>query len=154
MVLDASLLNTQHYKVHIKGKWSNPGKGVVPSLTPRYSDFWKGSLWICLWPTYWLLYIYVCVCVCVCMYVYVCTCIYVCAYLFIYVCAYVRVCMCVFLSLSLSLSIYIYIYICMCVSNSFIGCNSINRYMCMRECIYVCVCIGGDIFIWCAQQYK
>ena len=27
MVLDASLLNTQHYKV----KWSNPGKGVAPS---------------------------------------------------------------------------------------------------------------------------
>ena len=26
MVLDASL----HYKVQIKGKWSNPGKGVIP----------------------------------------------------------------------------------------------------------------------------
>ena len=31
MVLDASLLNTQHYKVQIKSKWRNPGKGVVPS---------------------------------------------------------------------------------------------------------------------------
>ena len=31
MVLDASLLNTQHYKVWIGVKWSNPGKGVVPS---------------------------------------------------------------------------------------------------------------------------
>ena len=29
MFLDASLLNTQHYKVKIKDKWSNPGKGVV-----------------------------------------------------------------------------------------------------------------------------
>ena len=28
MVLDATLLNTQHYKV----KWSNPGKGVVLPL--------------------------------------------------------------------------------------------------------------------------
>ena len=28
MVLDATLLNTQHYKVRIKVKWSNPGKGV------------------------------------------------------------------------------------------------------------------------------
>ena len=28
MVLDAALLNTQHYK------WSNPGKGVVSSPTP------------------------------------------------------------------------------------------------------------------------
>ena len=26
MVLVASLLNTQHYKEHIKGKWSYPGK--------------------------------------------------------------------------------------------------------------------------------
>ena len=26
MAFDASLHNTQHYKVRIKGKWSNPGK--------------------------------------------------------------------------------------------------------------------------------
>ena len=31
MVLDASLFNTQHYKVQIKSKCSNPGKGVVSS---------------------------------------------------------------------------------------------------------------------------
>ena len=30
MVLDASLLDTQHYKVGIKGKVSNSGKGVPP----------------------------------------------------------------------------------------------------------------------------
>ena len=29
MVLDATLLNTQHYKVRIEVKWSNPGKGVA-----------------------------------------------------------------------------------------------------------------------------
>ena len=31
MVLDASLLNTQHYKARIKGKWDNLGKrlGVI-----------------------------------------------------------------------------------------------------------------------------
>ena len=29
MVLDISLLNTQRYKVWIKDKWSNLGKGVV-----------------------------------------------------------------------------------------------------------------------------
>ena len=29
MELDTSLLNTQYYKVRIKGKWSNPGKGVA-----------------------------------------------------------------------------------------------------------------------------
>ena len=25
-------------------KWRNPGKGVVPSLTPRHSSYWKESL--------------------------------------------------------------------------------------------------------------
>ena len=30
MVLDTFLLNTQNYKVCIKGKVSNPSKGVVP----------------------------------------------------------------------------------------------------------------------------
>ena len=33
-VLDAALLNTQHYKVWVKVKWSNPGKVVAPSPTP------------------------------------------------------------------------------------------------------------------------
>ena len=32
MVLDAALLNTQHYKVKIKG---NPGNGVAPIPTSR-----------------------------------------------------------------------------------------------------------------------
>ena len=39
MVLGASLLNTQHYKAWIKIKWSNPGKGVVPSPTPWCSSY-------------------------------------------------------------------------------------------------------------------
>ena len=39
MVLDASLPNTQHYKVRIKSKWSNPRKGVAPSPTPRGSSY-------------------------------------------------------------------------------------------------------------------
>ena len=39
MVLDAVLLNTQHYKVRIKVKWSNPGNAVVPSPTPRCSSY-------------------------------------------------------------------------------------------------------------------
>ena len=34
MVLDAALLNTQHYKVPIKGKENKPGNGIVlPSYT-------------------------------------------------------------------------------------------------------------------------
>ena len=32
MVLDASLLNTQHYKVRIKGKVGQLREGVAPSL--------------------------------------------------------------------------------------------------------------------------
>ena len=44
MVLDATLLNTQHYKV----KWSNPGKGVAPSPTLWCSSYWKGSFWVTL----------------------------------------------------------------------------------------------------------
>ena len=31
MIRDAALLNTQHYKVLIKGKWGNQGKGVTLS---------------------------------------------------------------------------------------------------------------------------
>ena len=48
MVLDASLLNTQHYKAQNKGKWRYPGKGVAPSPTPWYSSYWKGSLQVTL----------------------------------------------------------------------------------------------------------
>ena len=34
MILDDSLLNTQHYKVQIKGKQTNLWKGVMPFPTP------------------------------------------------------------------------------------------------------------------------
>ena len=44
MVLDASLLNTQHYEAQSKAKWKNPGKEVAPSTTSRYSSYTKGSL--------------------------------------------------------------------------------------------------------------
>ena len=48
MVLDASLLNTQHYKVRIKGKVKQSRKGVVPSPTPWCSSYRKGSLQVTL----------------------------------------------------------------------------------------------------------
>ena len=38
MVLDAVLINTQHYKVRIKVKWKNTGNGVATSPTPRCSS--------------------------------------------------------------------------------------------------------------------
>ena len=62
MLLDAFLLNTQHYKVRIKNKWRNPGKGIAPSPTRRYCSYWKGSLQVTLdngWPTCIYIYIYI-----------------------------------------------------------------------------------------------
>ena len=41
ILLDAFLINTQYYKVWIKDKWSNPGKEVVLSPTPRWNSYWK-----------------------------------------------------------------------------------------------------------------
>ena len=45
-----------------RGKWSNPGKGVVPSPTPWCSSYWKGSLLVTLdysrQLSYLLIYIY------------------------------------------------------------------------------------------------
>ena len=43
MVLDAALIFTQHYKVRIKGKRSNPWNRVAPSPTHRCSRYWKGA---------------------------------------------------------------------------------------------------------------
>ena len=49
MVLDATLLNTQHYKVRIQGKEEhNPGNGVAPSTTPWCCRYRKGSLRVTL----------------------------------------------------------------------------------------------------------
>ena len=44
MVLDTSLLNTQHSKV----KSSNLEKGVAPSRTPQCCSYWKGGLLVAL----------------------------------------------------------------------------------------------------------
>ena len=48
MVLDASLLNTQHDKVRIKGKVEQSREGVVPSPTHWCSNYRKGSLRVTL----------------------------------------------------------------------------------------------------------
>ena len=44
MVLDTSLLNTQHYKELSRVKWSNQGKGVAPSPKPKCSSNWKAAI--------------------------------------------------------------------------------------------------------------
>ena len=48
MVLDASFLNTQHYKLRIKGKVEQSREGVAPSPTPWCSSYRKGSLRVTL----------------------------------------------------------------------------------------------------------
>ena len=48
MVLDASLLSTQHYKVRIKGKVEQSRKGVAPSPKHWCSSYRKGSLRVTL----------------------------------------------------------------------------------------------------------
>ena len=48
MVLDASLLNSQHYKVWIKGKVEQSRDGVAPSPTPGCSSYRKRSLRVTL----------------------------------------------------------------------------------------------------------
>ena len=44
MVFDSTLLNTQNFKVRIKGKWSYLGRRVVLFPTRRCSSYSKGSL--------------------------------------------------------------------------------------------------------------
>ena len=48
-VLDISLLNTQQYKVSIKGKFEQSRKGAAASPTPLCSSYWKGSFLIALY---------------------------------------------------------------------------------------------------------
>ena len=48
MGLDVSFLKTQQYKVWVKGKWGNPGKGVAPSSTLWCNNYWKETLWVIL----------------------------------------------------------------------------------------------------------
>ena len=62
MVLDASLLNTRHYKVRIKGKVEQSREGVAPSPTTWCSSYRKGSLRVNLdsgRQLYLLIYIYI-----------------------------------------------------------------------------------------------
>ena len=44
MLLDATLLRTQHYKVRIKGKVDQLWEWSTPYPTPQCSSYWKGSI--------------------------------------------------------------------------------------------------------------
>ena len=108
MVLDASLLSTQHYKVRIKGKVEQSRKGVAPSPTHWCSSYRKGSLRVTLdygrqlyftflW-YYTHTYIYI--------YIYISYLIYIYIQIYIYIYIYIYVCVCV--------CVYIW-YICLCI---------------------------------------
>ena len=74
MVLDASLLNTQNYKVRIKGKVEQSREGVVPSPTHWCSIYRKGSLRVTLDNGHQLYYLYIYIYTCVCIYIYIYIC--------------------------------------------------------------------------------
>ena len=75
MVLDSSLLNTQHYKVRIKGKVEQSRKREAPSPTPWCSSYRKGRLRVTL---DYGRQLYLCMYVRACTHM--CSCVYVCAY--------------------------------------------------------------------------
>ena len=52
LILPCLTLSNIRYVSRVK--WSNPGKGVAPSLTPRCSSYWKGSLLVALDYGRWL----------------------------------------------------------------------------------------------------
>ena len=57
MVLDTSLLNTQQYKVRIKGKVEQSRKRSSAPPTPRFSSYWKRSLLVALYNSLQLYFI-------------------------------------------------------------------------------------------------
>ena len=65
MVIDTSLLNTQHYKVRIKGKVEQ-SREILGVVAIEKGAFWSPSTTVAKF-IYIYIYIYVvCVCVCVC----------------------------------------------------------------------------------------
>ena len=46
LMLSCLTLSTIRYGWRVK--WSNPGKGIVPSPTPQCISCWKGSIWVTL----------------------------------------------------------------------------------------------------------
>ena len=90
MVLDTSMLNTQHYKVRIKGKVAIE-KGAFWSPSTTVTNFIFYLLYLCI-------YIYTFMCVCACIYInptnhisiYVCIqgCTYICLCIYVCICGY------------------------------------------------------------------
>ena len=102
MVLDASLLNTQHYKVWIKGKVEQSREGVAPSPTHWCSSYRKGSLLVTLDYGRQLYFFY--------LYIYTHAYLRSCVYRHIKIRIFVQLFMCVCVCVYIYIYIYIYIY--------------------------------------------
>ena len=76
MVLDTSMFNPQQYKVRIKGKVEQSGKGVSHSPIPRCSSYLKGSLLVTLDYGHQLYFTYIHTYGHICIHVYVNTYVY------------------------------------------------------------------------------
>ena len=76
-------------------KWSNPGKVVAPSVTPRCSSYWKGSLLVALNYVRWLYLLTI--------YIYI--------YIYIYMSVYLSLCLSTYPSVGKSLFGFIYQFI-------------------------------------------
>ena len=94
MVLDTSLLNTQHYKVS-RVRWIK--KELRPPLDLGVVANEKGAFWSSLIKVAVCIYVYICLC----KNVYIWACAYICIYMGVFI--YVYICVCIY--------IYIYIYI-------------------------------------------
>ena len=114
--------------------WSNPGKGVAPSLTPQCSSYWKGSLWFTfdygrrLYHQH--IYIYICnnaLSNVLFLIDYCCSSFYeeliylILLYIYIYVCVYMHT------------NTYAYIHVCV----HLYGC--IDTYMYKHRCTSTCI---------------
>ena len=117
MVVGVSLLNTQHFKVRIKGKWSNPGKGVSPSLHLSVVAVEKGAFGSPSTIVGQLIYIlntYICIYVSVRIHTYIYIYIYI--YIYVYFCyIYIYIYMHGYFNI-LYIYIYIYIYAFLCIN--------------------------------------
>ena len=109
MVLDASLLNTQHYKVRIKGKVEQSREGVAPSPTHWCSSYRKGSLRVTLDYGRQLYFTYIHI-IFISVYIlkYIC-------YLYIYLSDSVHRTLCLNFHIYLSIDLFIYLRVCVCV---------------------------------------
>ena len=89
MVLDTTLLNTQHYKVRIKGKVEESRNCTFPYTLDYGCQLY--SMYVCVRARMYMFVYIIYACICVCC---VCVSIYIYIYIYIY-CVCVCVCVCI-----------------------------------------------------------